>query len=214
MDHESVPKPSKIYDWLLNLSRDHFGLHQGIHISVTMEFEVPNIHILRLTLSIDVVQRVLWWERQKRRFGRKGKGLWPRKCWYNDFLMIFLFEKWRQEKTREWSNMFFLSIYYLSFQNYPFWTCIKKKISTFVFGAWSFMLVHIQFTPSEGPKDFINLYFWRNRTVKVGSWRKPSSMVRLHGPWCKLALRASPPCCRKACSRKALEGIQACNQIF
>ena len=31
-----------------------------------------------------------------------------------------------------------------------------KKISTFIFSAWSFLLVHIQFTPSEGPKDFVN----------------------------------------------------------
>ena len=29
MDHEVVPRSYKIYDWLLNLSRDHFGLHQG-----------------------------------------------------------------------------------------------------------------------------------------------------------------------------------------
>ena len=29
MDHEVIPKPSKICDWMLNLSRDHFSLHQG-----------------------------------------------------------------------------------------------------------------------------------------------------------------------------------------
>jgi hypothetical protein len=29
MDHEVVMRPSKIYDWLLNLSQDHFSLQQG-----------------------------------------------------------------------------------------------------------------------------------------------------------------------------------------
>ena len=29
MDHEVVPRPCKICDWLLNLSWDYFGLHQG-----------------------------------------------------------------------------------------------------------------------------------------------------------------------------------------
>jgi hypothetical protein len=29
MEHKFVPRPYKIYDWKLNLSQDHFGLHQG-----------------------------------------------------------------------------------------------------------------------------------------------------------------------------------------
>jgi hypothetical protein len=29
MDHKVIPRLCKICDWLLNLSRDHFGLHQG-----------------------------------------------------------------------------------------------------------------------------------------------------------------------------------------
>jgi hypothetical protein len=41
------------------------------NVIVTTEFEVPKRHILRPTLSIDMVQRVLWWERQKRDSGRK-----------------------------------------------------------------------------------------------------------------------------------------------
>ena len=28
MEHEVVPRPCKICDWLLNLYRDHFGLHR------------------------------------------------------------------------------------------------------------------------------------------------------------------------------------------
>ena len=48
MDHEVVPKARvKTCDWPLNLSRDHFGLHQGINDEVTMDFEVPKRHVLR-----------------------------------------------------------------------------------------------------------------------------------------------------------------------
>ena len=35
-------------------------------VKVTIEFEVPKRHILGSTLSIDMIQQVLWWERQKR----------------------------------------------------------------------------------------------------------------------------------------------------
>ena len=38
---------------------------------VTMKFEVPKRHNLRPTLSTDMVQQVLWWERQKRCSSRK-----------------------------------------------------------------------------------------------------------------------------------------------
>ena len=62
MDREVVLRPCKICDWLLNSSRDHFGLHQGENVIVTMEFEVPKRHILRPTLFTQMVQWVLWWE--------------------------------------------------------------------------------------------------------------------------------------------------------
>ena len=62
MDHEVLLRPCKICDWVLNLSRDHLGLHQGKSVRVTMEFKVSKRHILRPTLSTDMVQRVLRWE--------------------------------------------------------------------------------------------------------------------------------------------------------
>ena len=40
--------------------------------------EVPKTHILRPTLSIDMAQRVLRWERQKTCFGRKGRVSWQK----------------------------------------------------------------------------------------------------------------------------------------
>ena len=55
--------------------------------------------------------------------------------------------KTRQDKTKEWSNMIFL--------NYIFGHILKKYAHS-LFGAWSFLLVHIGFTPSEGPKGFVN----------------------------------------------------------
>ena len=58
MDHESVPRPCKICDWLLNLSWYHFSLHRGKNVRVPIKFEVPKRHILRPTLSNDMVQWV------------------------------------------------------------------------------------------------------------------------------------------------------------
>ena len=154
MDHEVVPRPYKICHRLLNLSWTTSVYTKEKNIKVTMEFEVPKRHISRLALSIDMVQRVLRWERQKRCFDRKGtEGSMAEKCCYSINLMIFfLFWGGRREdedKTREWSNFLF------SFQNYPFWT-FKKKINTFTFGCMVIPLDHIQFTTNNGPKGFIN----------------------------------------------------------
>jgi hypothetical protein len=59
------------------------GLHQGKNVKVIMEFEIPKRHILRPTLSTNMVQRVLWWERQKRYYGRKRQGPMAEKCYYD-----------------------------------------------------------------------------------------------------------------------------------
>ena len=44
MDHKVVPRPYRICDWLLNSSKDHFGLHQGKNVKVTTEFAFPGLH--------------------------------------------------------------------------------------------------------------------------------------------------------------------------
>ena len=44
---------------------------KGKNVIVTVEFKVLKRHILRPTLSIDMIQHVLQWERQKRCFGRR-----------------------------------------------------------------------------------------------------------------------------------------------
>ena len=131
MDHEVVPRPSKIYDWLLNLSRDYFNLHQENNVRETMEFEVSKRHILRLTLSTNMVQWILQWERQKRCYGRKWQGHMAKKCCHNKILMRLLLRKrrWRQENTREWSN---LNVSSPSFKSALF-RHILKHISAFIF---------------------------------------------------------------------------------
>ena len=147
MDHEVVWRPCKIGDWLLNSSREHFNLHQGTNVRVTMEFWGP-----QTILSTNMVHWVPWWERQKRcssthRQGPMAKNVVPIK-----FLWIFLLGKriWRQEKTREWSNLNVIKAGLLDIY--------LKKSPHSLFGAWSFLLVHIRFTPSEGAKGFVNWF--------------------------------------------------------
>ena len=74
MDHEVVPRPCKIYDWLLNSTWGHFNLHWGKIVRVTMESEVPKRHIWRHALSTDMCPTNLRWERQKRCSSKKKTG--------------------------------------------------------------------------------------------------------------------------------------------
>ena len=82
-DHasRSCPKAHKICDWLLNSTRDHFGLHQGKHVRVTMDFGVRRRHIVRPTLSTDMVQRVLQWGERQKKCSSRNKEV--EKCCYN-----------------------------------------------------------------------------------------------------------------------------------
>ena len=70
---------------------------------------------------------------------------------YNQILMKCLFgeEKMKTKKTKEWSNFFKISLS----------GHILKKSTHSHFGAWSFILVHIHVTPSEGPKGFVDFIF-------------------------------------------------------
>ena len=57
---------------------------------------------------------------------------------------------------------------------------VLRKSTHLLFGARSFLLVHIMFTPGEGPKGFVKSIFLRNRIMEKG-----------HGPWCNLSLSLS-----------------------
>ena len=65
-------------------------------------------------------------------------------------------------KTSEDKRMVILDFFGIAVSEH-----ILKKISTIIFCAWSFLLVHIWFTPSEGPKGFVNLFF---KKLEHGSW--------------------------------------------
>jgi hypothetical protein len=83
-------------------------------------------------------------------------------------------------KTREDKRMIRLDFLFF-FQKCPF-EHIFRKINTFTFGTWSFLLIHIRFTPSEGPKDPLFFLFLLNEPWKLvlqgGPWKK----VIFHGP--------------------------------
>lgn len=140
----SRPKVMWNCDSLLNLSLDHFGLQQGKIVIMTMEFKVPKTYILRPTLSTNIVQCVLQWERQKKCSRTKRQVPMAKKWYYSSFLKNFLKES--KIKARENKRTVELDF---SRQDCPFWTSINQHIH---FGASSFLLVQIRFTPSEGPK--------------------------------------------------------------
>ena len=47
-----------------------------------------------------------------------------------------------------------------------FWACIKKLAHP-LFGAWLVLLVHVQFTPSEGLKNFENYSYHESKHGSV-----------------------------------------------
>jgi hypothetical protein len=144
MDHEVVPRSCKICDWLLNLFRDHFSLHQGKKIRVTMKFEFPKRYFLRPTLSTDIVQWVLWWERQKRCSSRKRKG-----AMWNEVLLIYIW--WIVFWGREDEDKRTVQLEIL-FKNCPFWTYIEGNqhihFLCMVIPRWSTFGLHLV----RGPK--------------------------------------------------------------
>ena len=78
------------------------------------------------------------------------------KCCYDEIIMNF-FGGEEKMKTREDESMFKLDFIYLFIysQNFPFWAYIFKKSTHLFLGAWSFLLVHMWFTPSEEPQGFV-----------------------------------------------------------
>ena len=145
----------------------------------------PIRHVLRPTKFIDMVQWVLRWEGQKRCSGSKWQGLMVGKCCINKFWMICFFggreceDKRRQTDDR---NCYVFCSFFLF--KLLFMGIFKKKISTHsLFGAWSFLLIHIGFTPCEGPKGFVNWFLKKlnhgSWTVKLDHGKRSSSMV--HG---------------------------------
>ena len=112
---------------------------------------------------------------------KKGKGSMTRNVVIINFWWIIFFwgredeDKRKQEDGQTWNT---------SPPNGMFWTCIKNKIRTLTFGARSFLLVSIVFTPSEGPKGFVNWFSEKSDHKKKAIF---------HGPWSQPAVRICPP---------------------
>ena len=68
---------------------------------VTMEFKVPKRHIPSPTLSTEMVQFVLQWERQQRCYGTKRHGSMAEKCCNYDVLLNILWGKKDEDKRRQ-----------------------------------------------------------------------------------------------------------------
>ena len=83
--------------------------------------------------------------------------------------------KRKQENDRTW----------ILFRKCPFWACIKKNPAHSLFSAWSFFLVHIRFTPSEGPKAFKSIYL-RSLSMEVGP--RTRTIQKGHLPWTNLPI--------------------------
>jgi hypothetical protein len=51
-----------------------------------------------------------------------------------------------------------------------------------LFGAWTFFLVHIQFTPIEKTQKLCKLIFLKNQTIQVGPSGRTMKNAIFHGP--------------------------------
>ena len=71
--------------------------------------------------------------------------------------------RWGQEKTKK---MIILD-FYLFFSKFSFLNIYWKNSAHSLFGAWSFLLVHICFTPYDEPNDFVNWFF---KISDHGTW--------------------------------------------
>ena len=167
MDHDIVPCSSKICDWPIVPGPLQFPSRnkcKGDH-----ETWGPKRPIFRPTLSTIMVQWVLQWERQKRSSRCKCQRTMVEECRFDILNLFFLpnvsivtiFRKKEEEgeKFKHEDNS----------QTTIFGHISKKLAHPFFFGAWSFLLVHIWFTPSQGPKGFKNAII-QIRTMEVWSW--------------------------------------------
>ena len=123
MDHEVIPCCSKICDWSLNLSRDHFGLHEEKkkNVRVTMDLD-PKRHVFRPTLSTVMVRWVLRWERQKRSSCCNCEGTMAGKC----VCVFFPPNISRVMREEEGDNV----KHGENSQKCPFWINIEKTITS------------------------------------------------------------------------------------
>jgi len=131
-----------------------------------MELEVCERPIFRPTLSTIMIQRVLRWERQKRFSRCKCQGTIAEKCC---FMIVFSFPQMfpylRGKKGQNsgegqtWKKTLKISLV----------GHILKKSTHPLLDAWPLLLIHVQFTPTQGSKAF-KFKILRNWTMEVWPW--------------------------------------------
>ena len=156
MDHEVVPRPYKLCDWLLNSSHDHFGLHQGKICQSDHGVRGPpktysKAYIIHWHGPMGFVV-----ERQKTCSNIKRQGPMAKKCCYNKtsiILYIYIYnfnlilgredeDKRGQANGQTWIIIFIIALLE-----------IFKKINTFIVlvhghSSWSTFGLHLV----RGPK--------------------------------------------------------------
>ena len=90
------------------------------------------------------------------------------------YFFIFFLREESEEKMKKREDKRMVKHEFL--QNCPFWTYINKNQHIHFLVHGSFLLVHIWFTPSEGPKSFVN---WILKKSDRGS----CTMKLNHGPY-------------------------------
>ena len=110
-----------------------------------MELKIPKRHVFGPTLSNVIVQRVLWWERQKRfsccKYQRTVVEKWCFDMFYCiDYFVAKCLHIHEEERRRRFPKLLFS------------WHISNKPTRPF-FGAWSLLLIQVQCTPSQGPID-------------------------------------------------------------
>ena len=134
MDHEVVPRSSRICDWLWKLSRDHFSLHQGKFLK--WPWSLRSLKDIFKGLYYIVTRSRGFCNRRGKSGALVGKRQGPviEKCCLNNVLMICLFcgggiedeDTWRQKNDQTW---FFIP------SHLPFGGIFFLKISTFTFSC-------------------------------------------------------------------------------
>ena len=182
MDHEVIPRPCKICDWLLNMSWDHFNLHQGKNV-------IASDHGVRGPPE-DIFQGLHYPPTWSNGFcsgrGKRGalvekcKGPWQRNTLIIKFLWIFFGGREGKNNKRQKSNLICFKIAFLR--------RILKIIGTFTFECMVIPLGPHSVHTWWGAQSFVNRYFKKSNPRRLDNGKSPSFVVRLHGAWCKPAL--------------------------
>jgi hypothetical protein len=150
------------------------------NVIVTMEFKVSKRHILKPPLSIDMVQRVLWLDRQKRCYDRNRQELVVKKWRYNEILMNFFVggiedeDKRRQANRQTWIiSRICPFLAFINIKNRHIHFSVHAHSSWFTFG------LHIE----RGPNGNCKTSFLRNQSMEVGpSNQTMEKKTIFHGP--------------------------------